>query len=471
MRRMAQDKRSGRWHMDEMTLLEHADRRARGYVEGNAARRAFPDEQAILRLKALEEKLSQRGRPAAETIELLDTIGSPATVASNGPNYFGYVVGASLPAAAAAERLVLAWDQCASSFDNSPACATIERIAGGWILDVLDLPRESAVGFATSATASTISCISAARRRLLAKSGWDFDQNGLIGAPEIKVVVSANVHVTVKKALKILGFGLSRLHVAPTDDQGRVDPAQLPPLDASTILCLQAGEVNTGSFDPFDQIIPRAKQCGAWVHVDGAFGLWARASKSARHLTNGIEQADSWTTDGHKWLNTPYDGAMAICRDANALAEVANSDAAYASANAFDQKNLTLEFSRRARGVAIWAALRTLGKDGVAKQIDRHLSQAAWLAAQLRNAGFRVLNDVALNQVLIRCEDAATTLAVRAALNESGVAWVGGTSWGGEPAIRISLSSWRIQDENLGSLFDALSNARAVKIKSGAIDV
>jgi aromatic-L-amino-acid decarboxylase len=447
--------------MDEIELLDDADKRARGYVAANAARRAFPDDQAIVELETLEEDFPAIGRAASETLRMLDTYGSPATVASNGPNYFGYVVGATLPIAAAAERMVLAWDQCASSFDNSPACASIERIAGRWIVDALDLPRESAVGFSTSATASTISCLSAARRRLLAKCGWNFDQDGLIGAPEIRVIVSANVHITVKKALKILGFGLARLVVAPTDEQGRIDPDQLPRMDDKTIICLQAGEVNTGSFDCFNDIIPAAKRHGAWVHVDGAFGLWARASSRARHLTEGIDLADSWTTDGHKWLNTPYDGAMAICRDAAALAEVANSNAVYASADAFDQKNLTLEFSRRARGVAIWAALRTLGRNGVAELVDQHLVQAKWLARQLEQEGFCVLNEVALNQVLIRCASPEATLALRSALNNSGQAWVGGTLWDGQPAIRISLSSWRTQDTNVSRLFDAIRRAQS----------
>jgi glutamate/tyrosine decarboxylase-like PLP-dependent enzyme len=453
--------------MVELELLESADRLGREYVAANAERRAFPDNAAIANLAELDEALPEVGYAQSDTIALLDRIGSPATVASNGPNYFGYVVGATLPVAAAADRLVLAWDQCASSFDNSPACATIERIAGRWILEILDLPRESAVGFSTSATASTISCISAARRRLLANLGWDFDRDGLVGAPEIKVVVSANVHVTVKKALKILGFGMNRLQIAATDAQGRVDPDHIPTLDGSTILCLQAGEVNTGNFDPFEKILPEAKRSGAWVHVDGAFGLWARASASAKSLTTGVDQADSWTTDGHKWLNTPYDGAMAICRDAAALAEAANSDAAYAVAAATDQKNLTLEFSRRARGVPIWAVLRSLGKQGVADLVDRHRAQAQSLANALRQTGFHVLNEVSLNQVLVQCDDAQATLAMRAAINASGQAWVGGTSWQGEPAIRISLSSWRIGDENIEALVAKMFEIRQAISKTG----
>ncbi len=442
--------------MDELALIADADRRASRYSASVDTRRVFPDAAAIEALSAFGESLPEQGRDATETLAMLDDLGSPATVASNGPHYFGFVIGACLPSAAAAERMVLAWDQCASSFVNSPIAATLEQVAAGWVLDALDLPRESAVGFGTSATACTTGCLTAARRTLLARKGWDFDAQGLFGAPEVNVVVSDVVHITVKKALRLLGFGLDRLIVAPTDVFGRIDPAQLPPLDDRTILCLQAGEVNTGEFDPFAELIPLAKDAGAWVHVDGAFGLWARASTQARYLTAGVEQADSWTTDGHKWLNTPYDSAMAICRDADALARAMNSDAVYATAAADAQKNLTLEFSRRARGVAIWAALRSLGRQGVADMVDRHIRQAQRLAAGLRAAGFDVVNRVVLNQVLVRCANDEATNAVRVAIEESGKAWFGGTVWRGRPAFRLSVSSWRTQDQDIDELIDLL---------------
>ncbi|WP_236209911.1 pyridoxal phosphate-dependent decarboxylase family protein, partial [Pseudomonas tohonis] len=401
-----------------------------------------------------------QGLPAHQALQLLDELGSPATTASNGGRYFGFVIGATLPAAAAAERLVLAWDQCASSFDNSPAADRIEKAAARWVLESLGLPAESAVGFGTSATACTLACLSAARRALLARKGWDFDGDGLMGAPEVRVVVSASVHITVKKALRILGFGINRLRVAPVDELGRIDPAQLPPLDDMTVLCLQAGEVNTGEFDPFAELIPRARAAGAWVHVDGAFGLWARAS-SAAALAEGVEQADSWTTDGHKWLNTPYDGAMAICRDAEALATAMNSDAAYASASRDAQKNLNLEFSRRARGVPIWAALASLGRDGLRELIDRHLRQATYLAERLRGAGYQVLNRVVLNQVLVRADSDEQTLAIRLAAQASGDVWFGPTLWQGRPAFRLSVSSWRTTDADIQRLAELLIALKA----------
>ncbi|KVX50439.1 pyridoxal-dependent decarboxylase [Burkholderia ubonensis] len=442
--------------MDELALLADADRRAHAYLTSVDTRRVFPDAAALANLAAFDEPLPAHGKPADDVLRLLDGAGSPATVASNGPNYFGFVIGAALPAAAAAERLMLAWDQCASSFDNSPVAATIERQAARWVVEALDLPRDSAVGFGTSATACTLVAIAAARRALLARKGWDFEGDGLIGAPEVKVVISALAHITVKKALRVLGFGMKRIVVAPVDAHGRIDPDRLPPLDDMTIFCMQAGEVNTGEFDPFAVLIPRAKAAGAWVHVDGAFGLWARASSKAA-LTDGIDGADSWTTDGHKWLNTPYDGAMVICRDADALAVAMNAAAAYSSAERDAQMNLNLEFSRRARGIPIWAALRALGRDGVAAMIDRHCALASRVATGLRAAGYDVLSRVVLNQVLVRAATDAQTVAIREAAQASGEVWFGPTVWQGRPAFRISVSSWRTEEAHVDRLVDLLA--------------
>jgi glutamate/tyrosine decarboxylase-like PLP-dependent enzyme len=321
---------------------------------------------------------------------------------------------------------------------------------------VLNLPRESAIGFGTSATACTLVAIAAARRALLARRGWDFDRDGLAGGPEVRVVMSELAYVTVKKALRILGFGTRHLVAAPVDTYGRVDATRLPPLDDMTTLCLQAGEVNSGEFDPFSELIPRARSDRAWIHVDGAFGLWARASSKA-HLTDGVDNADSWTTDGHKWLNTPYDGAMVICRDAAALAGAMNSDAAYSSASQDAQKNLTLEFSRKARGIPIWAALRTLGRAGVAEMVDRHCALASRIADGLRLAGYDVLNRVVLNQVLVRATTDEQTIAIRQAAQASGEIWFGPTVWQERPAFRISVSSWRTGDEHGRRLVDLLA--------------
>ncbi|MCQ8242231.1 pyridoxal phosphate-dependent decarboxylase family protein [Rhizosaccharibacter radicis] len=444
---------------EEGHLVADADARAAAYLRGIETRRVFPDSDALRALERLDEPLPPVGLPAMDTLALLDEIGSPATVASNGPRYFGFVVGAALPAAAAADRLMLAWDQGAALAMAAPGVARFEQVAGRWMLDILDLPRGSAVGFGTSATACSLGILAAARDALLGRTGWDVGSQGLFGAPEVRVVVPATVHVTISKALRVLGFGADRILRAPVDAQGRIDPDRLPPLDGRTILVLQAGEVNTGEFDRFDVLVPRARAAGAWVHVDGAFGLWARAS-AHRDRTAGVEGADSWTVDGHKWLNTPYDCSMAICRDPDALARALNSDAAYATGSREAQKNLTLEFSRRGRGVTVWAALRTLGRDGVAGLVERHCAQAQHLAARLRDAGFNVLNRVVLNQVVVRGRDDAETLAVRLGAEQSGEVWFGPTVWAGKPAFRLSISSWRTTDADIDRLVDVLVRAR-----------
>lgn len=443
----------------EIQLIRNADDRAAEYLRQIGQRRVFPSDESLAGLVAFDEALPEHGKDPAEGLALLDDKGSPATVATNDPRYFGFVIGAALPAAAAAERLMLSWDQSASLFLGSPVAAKIEKVAANWVLEILDLPRESAVGFGTSATACTLACIAAARRSILARHGWNIDDDGLIGAPEVEVVLCETAHITVKKALRILGFGMKRVHVVPADAFGRLDPSKLPALNDRTILCLQAGEVNTGEFDDFQQIIPKAKAAGAWVHVDGAFGLWARASSYA-HLTNGIEQADSWTTDGHKWLNTPYDCAMSICRDANALAGAMNSDAVYSSASPDAQKNLTLEFSRRARGIPVWSALRSLGKRGVAEMVERHCLLARRIAEGLTEAGYTVLNRVVINQVLACAADEKETKAVIKAAQESGEVWFGASIWNGKAAFRISVSSWRTDERHVERLISLLRDLR-----------
>lgn len=442
--------------MNEIDLITHADALACHYLSSLNARRVFPDEAACRGLEAFNEPLPVQGCDNAAILEMLDHYGSPATVASAGPNYFGFVIGASLPAAAAAERLVLAWDQCASSYINSPVAHTLEKLAGEWVKEILQLPKESALGFGTSATACGLSCLATAQRVLLQRAGWDIAKKGLRQAPAIKVVVSEKVHVTLLKALRILGFGSDDITYARCDSQGRILPQSLPKLDELTLLCLQAGEVNTGEFDPFSEIIPSANRAKSWVHIDGAFGLWARASERHTYLTNGIELADSWTTDGHKWLNTPYDSAMAICRHARDFAATLSGDAVYAQASEDAQKNLTLEFSRRARGIAVWAALKSLGKSGIAALIDKHIQLAQRLADGMREIGFEVINKPVLNQVLARCETDEKTQTFLANIQNSGVTWFGPTVWDNRAAFRLSISAWRTEDEHIEKLLETL---------------
>ncbi|WP_431261526.1 pyridoxal phosphate-dependent decarboxylase family protein [Roseateles chitinivorans] len=438
--------------MQELTLQMSADARAVSYIAGIDTRRVVPDAAAIDALAKFDEHLPEIGCDPHETLRILDEVGSPATVASNGPRYFGFVVGAALPVAAAVERLMLAWDQGAPLAVTSPVSAAVEEIASRWLLEILDLPRGSAIGFGTSASSSALICLAAARRSLLVRAGWDVDRAGTNGAPRIKAVVSDKTHITVLKALRILGLGTDDITSVPTDQFGRIIVDRVPPLDALTILCLQAGEVNTGEFDSFSELVAQGRKASAWVHIDGAFGLWARATRGHKSLTEGVEDADSWVVDGHKWLNTPYDCAMAICRDPQSLAAAMNSDAAYAAGTASAQKNLTLDFSRRPRGIPVWAALRSLGRSGVDDLVSRHIAQAALIAESLKAAGYTVLNRVVLNQVLARCETDQKTRAVVKAAQDSGTVWFGSTTWEGQAAFRISVSSWRTSDDDIAQL-------------------
>ncbi|WP_104019217.1 pyridoxal phosphate-dependent decarboxylase family protein [Roseovarius nitratireducens] len=447
--------------MTTQDLLTDAQNRAFNYISEAPNRRVFPTDRALDDLAALDEHLPEAGTDAADTLALLDRIGSPATVVSNGPNYYGFVVGGTLPVAQAADWLTSAWDQSATVPLAAPSAHAIETIAGRWVLDVLDLPRDAITNFGTTSGASAISYLAAARGRLLGRAGWNVERDGMNGAPRLRVILSERIHVTVIKALRLLGFGQDQLVRAPVDSSGRVDPARLPTMDHRTILCLQAGEVNTGEFDPFDRLVPRAKAAGAWVHVDGAFGLWARATQARKHLTKGIEGADSWTVDGHKWLNTPYDGAIAICRDSEALYAAMNADASYAPSNIDAPANKGLEFSRRARGIPIWAALRTLGRNGIDDMMSRHCDLARQLASELRANDFEILNSVQLNQVLARLDsDDKTRVLIEAAVG-TGKVWFGPSSWEGRAAFRISITNWQTREEHIRELVGVLKAAKA----------
>lgn len=447
--------------LDEHDLMIEADVRASDYLRSVSTRNVYPDQSQIAALSAFDEALPEYPTDPFDMLRKLDMLGSPATSVSTGPNYLGFVIGGLLPAAAAADRMVSVWDQCASSHANSPIAAKLESVAKDWVLDILDLPRGAAIGFGTSATACGLSCFAAARRELLARQNWDLDNDGLVGAPEIKVVLPDIAHITIFKALRILGFGRRHIRLAKTDKRGRIDSDTLPPLDRNTILCLQAGEVNSGEFDPFIPLIGKAQKAGAWVHVDGAFGLWARATQTHRHLTEGLEQADSWTTDGHKWLNTPYDSAMAIVKDGDAFARALNADAVYATAEPHAQKNLTLEFSRRARGIPIWAVLKTLGRQGVSDMVERHCRQAKMLAKGIDGKnGIQVINNVVLNQVLCTTNGDETPADFTARMNATGKVWFGTSVWRGKPAFRLSVSNWRTTDSDIERAISILTQKR-----------
>ena len=442
------------------TLLRAAADRALRYLEQLDARPVAPRPEAVERLAGLGGPLPEGPTDPVAMLALLDERASPATVASAGPRYFGFVVGGALPAAVAASWLAAAWDQNAFSTTMSPAAAAIEEIALAWLLDLLALPADCAGAFVTGATMANFTALAAARRALLEAQGWDVDEQGLVGAPPITVIVSTETHPTALKALGLLGLGRKRVTVVPVDDQGRMRPDALPVLTGSTIVCTQAGNVNSGAFDPVREICAIAHRAGAWVHVDGAFGLWAAGAPGRAHLTVGVANADSWATDAHKWLNVPYDSGLAVVRDAAALRGAMAVAAPYfPRGTAREPGDYTPEASRRARGVEVWAALRSLGRSGVADLIERTCRHAARFAAGLAAAGHRVLNDVVLNQVLVSFGDDATTRAVIARIQAEGTCWCGGTVWQGQAAMRISVSSWATTQEDVERSLEAILRA------------
>jgi glutamate/tyrosine decarboxylase-like PLP-dependent enzyme len=438
--------------------LRRAAELAAEHLTGLAERRvgaAISYEDAVA---ALDEPLPADGEDPVAVLEHLATVAGPATVASPGPRYFGFVTGGALPAALGADWLTSAWDQNSFSRVASPAAAAIEAVAERWVLEALALPSTAAVGFTTGATMGNFTSIAAARHAVLERAGWDVEVDGLTGAPPIRVIVGEQVHASLLVALRYAGLG------APTrvaaDDQGAMRPDALREAltDGPTIVCAQAGEVNTGAVDPLAEIADAAGEHGAWLHVDGAFGLWAAASPELRHLVRGADRADSWAVDAHKWLNVPYDGAVAIVADRETLRGAIGITAGYLpTGGGRDPIDYSPEMSRRARSIPIYAALRQLGRSGVAELVERCCALARRLAAAMDELdGAQVLNDVVLNQVLVRFGDDDTTRAVVEGVQRSGEAWLGGTVWKGQAAARVSVSNWSTTEDDIDRLAEAL---------------
>jgi glutamate/tyrosine decarboxylase-like PLP-dependent enzyme len=391
--------------------------------------------------------------PRAVIATLVEAV-EPGLVGTASGRYFGFVIGGAVPAAVAADMLTSVWDQNAGLYVGGPAAAVVEEVCRGWLAELLDLPSGVSAAFVTGAQMAHVTALAAARHHVLAQAGWDVPADGLAGAPPIRVVVGEKRHVTVDRALRLLGIGASSLEIVPADDQGRMVVAELPDLGGRpTIVCGQAGEVNTGASDDLTAIADAANEAGAWFHVDGAFGLWAAASPELRHLVRGTERADSWTTDAHKWLNVPYDSGFAFTAHPEAHRAAIGVTASYLvhadDARERDQMDWTPEFSRRARGFAVYAALRSLGRSGVADLIERSCAHARRFAELLEAGGASILNDVVLNQVLVRFGDGERTREVIRRVQEDGTCWLSGTDWEGEHAMRISVSNWRTTDEDV----------------------
>lgn len=438
-------------------LLVSTAERGHRYLQALDGRPVQPHADAVAAVRDFIRPLPAHGTSPEDVLEELDRIGSPGTVASAGARYFGFVTGGALPAALAANWLAGAWDQNAFSETSSPTGALIEAAAERWVVDLLGFPAGTGVGFVTGATGANVAGLAAARTAVLQRVGWNVRDQGLFGAPEISVVVGEEVHASLLKALGILGLGRERVIHVPVDEHGRMRSDALPEIAGPAIVCLQAGNVNTGAFDPAAKIIPIAHEAGAWVHIDGAFGLWAATAPNRAHLMDGFSGADSAAVDGHKWLNLPYDCGMVLVRDPMPLRIAMAVSAAYLpDEDVREPYDLVPEASRRARGVDVWAAIRSLGRTGVAEMIERGCTHAERFAVGLEAAGFEVLNDVVLNQVLVSFGDPDTTLAVIDGVQREGTCWAGGTTWQGRTAMRISVSGWATTEQDVDRSIEAI---------------
>ena len=438
-------------------VLKLAAERARRYVREIGARRVAPAPGHVAALAGFREGFPATASDPQDVVRMLDELGSPATVATTGRRYFGFVVGGVLPAVMGANWLAGAWDQNACLRVMSPVAAELEEVVLSWICEALGLPAECEGGLVTCATTANFTALAAARYALLAKSGWNVAEDGMFGAPPIQVVVGGEVHASMLKALSLIGFGSKRVTIVEVDAQGRMRADKLPKLSERAIVCIQAGSVNSGSFDPAAEICPRAKEQGAWVHVDGAFGLWVGVSPKYKHLTQGFELADSWATDAHKWPNVNYDSGIVMVRDGAALRAAMTMSAAYlVPGTRREPAHHTPEASRRARGVELWAALKSLGRSGLCALIERTCALAKRFESGLRAAGFQVLNEVVINQVLVSFGKSATTREVIRRIQEDGTCWCGATEWQGKTAMRISISSFATTEEDVDRSLEAM---------------
>jgi glutamate/tyrosine decarboxylase-like PLP-dependent enzyme len=455
--------------MKEYDCLTSARNYAMEYLSQLPVKRVFPAREDMEKLEELQVSLPVTATDPAKVLEVLNRVGSVNTVASNGGRYFGFVFGGSLPASLGASWLASAWDQNAIFKTASPIAAKLEQVAGAWLLELLHLPEKSAVGFVTGTTMANFCGLLAARHTIYQRKGWDSKSKGINGAPPIRVIVGEEVHVSMLRALIFAGFGLDNLIRVPADAEGRIIAEQMPPLDDSTLVCLQAGNVNTGAIDPIGTICKMAATTGAWVHVDGAFGLWASVLPDRAERIAGLELADSWAVDLHKWLNVPYDSGLVICKDPKGLRDALWVSAAYLPDSVEAEPYFyTPEMSRRARGIETWAAIYSLGREGVVDMVDRCCRYARLFASHLEKAGFQILNTVSLNQVLVSFGSEELTNRIIKKIQEEGTCWCGGTVWKGITAMRISVSSWMTTDEDIERSAEVIINIAREEKKGNA---
>jgi glutamate/tyrosine decarboxylase-like PLP-dependent enzyme len=460
--------RSVPWMDDQSSVFQRAARYADEYRSRLAERPAGAAVDAAAIVGALGGPLPQQGSSPGDVIDRLVVGADQGLTSSAGPRFFGFVIGGSLPAATAADMLAAGWDQCAFNAVLSPSAAAAEQVAGGWLKDLLGIPPGASVGFVTGAQEANTVSLAAARHQVLEQAGWDVERDGLAGAPTVRVVAGEERHATIDRSLRLLGFGTASVEAVRADGNGAMDIQDLDRVlssgpDGPTIVCLQAGNVNTGACDDLAAGSELAKRHDAWVHVDGAFGLWAAASPTTRHLVAGLELADSWGCDGHKWLNLPYDSGFAFCAHPGVHAAAVSYTAAYLEGSGVvaGPADLTLESSRRARGFAVWAGIQELGRDGVADLVERACRSAQRFAAGLVAGGAEVANDVVLNQVLVGFGADERTDRVIAGVQREGTCWLGGTSWHGRRLMRVSVSNWSTTEADVDRSVEAILRVAA----------
>ncbi len=426
------------------SLFADAHERSMTYIDEVFDRNVYPTEEALSSLRIFDEDFPDAPTEASGVIDLLGRYGAPATVAQLGGRYFGFVNGSVTPVGLAAKEMATFWDQNTAMHVLSPFASRLESVVEGWLNEIFGLPDGTVAGFVSGTSLASFSGLAAGRYRLLERLGWDINTRGLFEAPRLRVVTGDHAHATVHKAVAMLGLGADAVERVPVDSEGRLIASALPPLDDHTLLVLQAGNVNSGSFDPFADVCEAAREAGAWIHIDGAFGMWAAATERLAHLTRGIELADSWAVDGHKTLNTPYDSGIVLCRDSEALSMALHASGSYLVLGE-DRNSMffTPEMSRRSRIIELWATLKYLGRSGVDEMVNGLHERAAQFADEVGAVpGFSVLNDVVFNQVMVRCDTDELTSSTLSRIQDLRECWVGGASWNGRRIIRVSVCSW-----------------------------
>ncbi|MBQ0733140.1 pyridoxal phosphate-dependent decarboxylase family protein [Aquimarina celericrescens] len=436
--------------LKEKSIFEKAQNYSIKYLENVFDRNVYPTEEALNNLLVFDETFPENSIEAEKVIELLNEFGNPATVSTLGGRYFGFVCGSALPVAIAAKNLGTYWDQCPTMHSLSPIAAKLESVVEKWLIELFNLPLGTSAGFVSGTTVANLCGLAAARYRILQRKGWDINQKGLYSAPKIRIV-TGQAHSSIIKALQLLGFGQENIEWAEVDNQGRIIPESLPELDESTIIILQAGNVNSGSFDPFENICKKAQKATSWVHIDGAFGLWADVVDKLRYLTKGCNMANSWAVDGHKTLNTPYDCGIVLCKDNEALTTAMQTSGAYLNkSNDRDGMYYTPEMSRRARIIELWATMKYLGREGINEMIGIMCDRAKQFAEEISSLnGFFVENNVVFNQVIVSCENDTTTQNVLKNIQELRECWLGGSIWKGKKVIRVSICSWATTEKDI----------------------